>query len=106
MYDPPLTQSGSARLGIMRETEDGFRIANEDLRLRGAGDLLGVKQSGLPQFRIADLEVQEPLMKIAQDDARLLLERDPNLLEPRGKTARALLYLMDRDKAFLMLKVG
>jgi len=106
MYDPPLTQSGSARLGIMRETEDGFRIANEDLRLRGAGDLLGVKQSGLPQFRVADLEMQEPLMKIAQDDARLLLERDPNLLEPRGKAARALLYLMDRDKAFLMLKVG
>ncbi len=106
MYDPPLTQSGAARLGIMRETEDGFRIADEDLRLRGAGDLLGVKQSGLPQFRVADLEVQEPLMKIAQDDARLLLERDPNLLEPRGKAARALLYLMDRDKAFMMLKVG
>ncbi|MBL1436303.1 MAG: ATP-dependent DNA helicase RecG [Rhodobacteraceae bacterium] len=106
MYDPPLTQSGAARLGIMRETEDGFRIADEDLRLRGAGDLLGVKQSGLPQFRVADLETQEPLMKIAQDDARLLLERDPNLLEPRGKAARALLYLMDRDKAFLMLKVG
>jgi ATP-dependent DNA helicase RecG len=106
MYDPPLTQSGLARLGIMRETEDGFRIADEDLRLRGAGDLLGVKQSGLPQFRVADLEHQEPLMKIAQDDARLLLEMDPNLLETRGKAARALLYLMDRDKAFLMLKVG
>lgn len=106
MYDPPLTQSGQARLGIMRETEDGFRIANEDLRLRGAGDLLGVKQSGLPQFRVADLEHQEPLMKIAQDDARLLLEQDPNLLEPRGKAARALLYLMDRDKAFFMLNVG
>ncbi len=106
MYDPPLTQSGLARLGIMRETEDGFRIADEDLRLRGAGDLLGVKQSGLPQFRVADLEQQEPLMKIAQDDARLLLEMDPNLLKTRGKAARALLYLMDRDKAFLMLKVG
>ena len=106
MYDPPLTQSGLARLGIMRETEDGFRIADEDLRLRGAGDLLGVKQSGLPQFRVANLEQQEPLMKIAQDDARLLLEMDPNLLETRGKAARALLYLMDRDKAFLMLKVG
>ncbi len=106
MYDPPLTQSGLARLGIMRETEDGFRIADEDLRLRGAGDLLGVKQSGLPQFRVADLEHQAPLMKIAQDDARLLVEQDPNFLETRGKAARSLLYLMDRDKAFLMLKVG
>ncbi len=106
MYDPPLTQSAQARLAIMRETEDGFRIADEDLRLRGAGDLLGVKQSGLPQFRIADLELQENLMRVAQDDARLLLERDPDLTSERGSAARVLLYLLDRDKAFLMLKVG
>jgi len=106
MYDPPLTESGLARLKIMRETEDGFKIADEDLRLRGAGDLLGVQQSGLPKFRVADLEVQENLMRIAQDDARLLLERDPMLTGMRGEAARALLYLMDRDKAFLMLKVG
>ena len=106
MYDPPLTEGGSARLKIMRETENGFVIADEDLRLRGAGDLLGVQQSGLPQFRIADLEVQADLMRIAQDDARLLLERDPELTSARGVAARALLYLMDRDKAFKMLKVG
>lgn len=106
MYDQPLTQSGAARLKIMRETEDGFEIANEDLRLRGAGDLLGVQQSGLPQFRVADLEVQADLMRIAQDDARLLLERDPDLTSKRGNAARVLLYLMDQDKAFLMLKVG
>ncbi len=106
MYDPPLTQGATARLKIMRETEDGFVIANEDLRLRGAGDLLGVKQSGLPQFRIGDLEMQGDLMELAQNDARLLLERDPDLDSARGKAARVLLYLMDRDKAFLMLKHG
>ena len=106
MYDPPLTESGMARLKIMRETEDGFRIADEDLRLRGAGDLLGVQQSGLPKFRVADLEMQSDLMKVAQDDARLLLERDAMLTSERGEAARALLYLMDCDKAFLMLKVG
>ncbi len=106
IYDPPLSQNGMARLKIMRETEDGFRIADEDLRLRGAGDLLGVQQSGLPKFHIADLEVQSELMRTAQDDARLLLERDPELDGARGQAARVLLYLMDRDKAFLLLKVG
>ena len=67
------------RLEILRETEDGFRIAEEDLRLRGAGDLIGVQQSGLPRFRIADLETQAELMRMAQDDSRLLLAQDPEL---------------------------
>ncbi len=106
MFDSPLTQGGTARLKIMRETQDGFRIADEDLRIRGAGDLLGLKQSGLPNFRVADLESQADLMEIAQDDARLLLTMDPDLTSPRGQAIRALLYLMDRDRAILLLSVG
>ena len=90
----------------MRETEDGFAIAEEDLRLRGAGDLLGVQQSGLPRFRIADLETQPDLMRTAQDDARLLLHTDPGLTSPRGQAARVLLYLLERDQAIAMLTAG
>jgi ATP-dependent DNA helicase RecG len=106
LYDPPLGETARARLEIMRATEDGFRIAEEDLRLRGAGDLIGVAQSGLPRFRIADLEVQADLMRIAQDDSRLLLDQDPELASPRGEAMRTLLYLMERDKAIRMLSVG
>jgi ATP-dependent DNA helicase RecG len=106
LYDPPLGEIARARLEIMRATEDGFAIAEEDLRLRGAGDLLGVQQSGLPRFRIADLETQAELMRIAQDDARLLLARDPDLSGPRGEAIRVLLYLLERDKAIRLLSVG
>jgi ATP-dependent DNA helicase RecG len=106
LYGTPLGETARARLAIMRETEDGFRIAEEDLRLRGAGDLLGVQQSGLPRFRIADLESQAELMRMAQDDSRLLLDQDPALASPRGQAARTLLYLMQRDKAIRMLSVG
>jgi len=106
VYDPPLGETARARLGILRETEDGFRIAEEDLRLRGAGDLLGTAQSGLPRFRVADLESQAELMRIAQDDARMLLARDPGLASPRGEAARTLLHLLERDKAILLLGVG
>jgi ATP-dependent DNA helicase RecG len=90
----------------MRATEDGFRIAEEDLKLRGAGDLIGVAQSGLPRFRIADLGTQGELLRIAQDDSRLLLDQDPELASPRGEAVRTLLYLMERDKAIRMLSVG
>ncbi len=106
MYSGQLGETASARLQIMRETNDGFKIAEEDLRLRGAGDVLGVAQSGLPKFRIADLETQTALMKIAQKDARSLLAQDPKLDSPRGKAARTLLYLMDQEKAFQMISVG
>jgi ATP-dependent DNA helicase RecG len=106
MYDPPLGAAARARLEIMRETEDGFRIAEEDLRLRGAGDLLGVAQSGLPRFRIADLERQADLMRAAQDDARLLVATDPDLEGARGQAMRVLLYLMEREKAARLLATG
>ncbi|MEM8869355.1 MAG: ATP-dependent DNA helicase RecG [Pseudomonadota bacterium] len=106
MYQVPLTRSAEARLSIMRETEDGFRIAEEDLRLRGAGDVLGVAQSGLPKFRIADLEKQADLMMIAQSDARTFLEQDPQLTSSRGKAVRVALYLMEADQAIRLLAVG
>ena len=106
LYGGPLSENGRARLQIMRESEDGFRLAEEDLRLRGAGDLLGVKQSGLPRFRIADLERQSALMKMAQDDARLVLTRDPELTSERGKALRLLLHLHDRDHAASFLGGG
>jgi len=99
LYAPPLGETARARLHIMRETEDGFRIAEEDLKIRGAGDLLGVRQSGLPKFRIADLEQDGELMRIAQDDARLVLSQDPDLSRERGASLRVLLYLHDRDAA-------
>ena len=106
LYDPPLGETAKARLEIMRATEDGFRIAEEDLKLRGAGDLIGVAQSGLPRFRIADLGTQGELLRIAQDNSRLLLDQDPELASPRGEAVRTLLYLMERDKAIRMLSVG
>ena len=106
IYTPPLTQTAEARLSILRETEDGFRIAEEDLRLRGAGDLIGVAQSGLPRFRIADMEAQTDLMALAQQDARLALSRDPDLSSDRGSALKTMLYLMEADRAIRMLAVG
>ncbi|MEM7059569.1 MAG: ATP-dependent DNA helicase RecG [Pseudomonadota bacterium] len=106
MYAPPLGETAQARLQIMRETEDGFRIAEEDLRLRGAGDLLGTAQSGLPRFRIADLARDTGLMELARDDARLFLNEDPDLASTRGKSLVNLLYLMGRDFSVRLLKAG
>ena len=90
----------------MRESEDGFLIAEEDLRLRGAGEFLGVRQSGLPEFRVADLEAHGDLLQIARDDARLVLEKDPKLETPRGQNLRTLLYLFERDAAVNYLRSG
>lgn len=99
-------ETARARLSIMRETEDGFRIAEEDLRLRGGGEVLGTRQSGLPDFRLADLSVHGELLAQARDDARLLLERDPKLETPRGRALRVLLYLFERDVAIRYLRSG
>ncbi len=106
LYQPPLSETGMKRLTTLRETEDGFRISEVDLEMRGAGDVLGTAQSGLPRFRIADLERQAGLMATAQDDARKLLLDDPTLTSDRGKAARALLYLMKQDQAIQLISVG
>jgi ATP-dependent DNA helicase RecG len=106
MYVPPLGEAARARLSIMRETEDGFRIAEEDLRLRGAGDVLGTAQSGLPKFRIAVLESDAALMALARDDARMVMASDPDLARDRGKALKTLLYLMERDDSIRLMKGG
>lgn len=106
LYDAPLGETAARRLKLMRDTEDGFRIAEEDLAIRGAGDVIGTAQSGLPRFRLADIERQANLMAIAQSDARKLLADDPQLLSPRGQAARVLLWLMEQDKAIRLIRVG
>ncbi|HUD52557.1 ATP-dependent DNA helicase RecG [Parvibaculum sp.] len=106
LYQTPLGETAAARIKIMRETEDGFRIAEEDLRLRGAGELLGTRQSGLPTFRLADVERQGELLAAAYDDARMILDRDPELESERGKALRVLLYLFERDEAIRYLRSG
>jgi ATP-dependent DNA helicase RecG len=106
LYRAPLGETATRRLQVLRETEDGFRIAEEDLAIRGAGDLIGTAQSGLPKFRVADLEGQTALMSIAQSDARTLLDRDPEMISPRGQSARVLLWLMEQEKAIGLISVG
>jgi ATP-dependent DNA helicase RecG len=106
LYQAPLGATAKARLAIMRETEDGFRIAEEDLRLRGEGDVLGTRQSGLPGFRIARVEVHGNLIGAARDDAALALARDPTLTTPRGTALRQLLYLFERDEAIRLIRAG
>ncbi|MCK0166472.1 ATP-dependent DNA helicase RecG [Jannaschia sp. S6380] len=106
LYRAPLGDTAEARLRILRETEDGFRISEEDLALRGAGDVIGTAQSGLPRFRVADLERQAGLMELASSDARALLQRDPDLSSARGKAARLLLWLTEQERALRLLSVG
>ncbi|HEX8193101.1 MAG TPA: ATP-dependent DNA helicase RecG [Allosphingosinicella sp.] len=101
-----LSETGRARLALMRETNDGFRIAEEDLRLRGAGEILGTRQSGEAQFRLASPEQINELAQTASDDARLLVDRDGGLEGERGRAARVLLYLFERDSAVALLRSG
>jgi len=101
-----LSEVGRERLALMRETQDGFRLAEEDLRLRGGGELLGTRQSGDTPFRIATLEQIQRLLPLAHDDARLLIERDGGLASERGEAARLLLYLFERDWGVQLLRGG
>ncbi|MEX0752508.1 MAG: ATP-dependent DNA helicase RecG [Xanthobacteraceae bacterium] len=106
LYKAPLGETAKARLAILRETEDGFRIAEEDLRLRGEGDVLGTRQSGMPGFRLAQMEFHSPLLGPARDDAALILARDPKLASPRGQALRHLLYLFEKDEAVRLIQAG
>lgn len=106
LYQSPLSEAGQRRLEVLRETEDGFRIAETDLEMRGYGDLIGTAQSGVPRFRVADLERQTGLMAVAQSDARALLNDDPGLRSARGEAARKLLWLMRQDEAIRLISVG
>ncbi|WP_294540188.1 ATP-dependent DNA helicase RecG [uncultured Rhodoblastus sp.] len=106
LYCQPLGDTARARLEILRDTEDGFRIAEEDLRLRGEGEVLGARQSGAPGFRIARLDLHAALLRMARDEAERVLEQDPQLTGARGETLRLLLYLFERDSALRLLRAG
>lgn len=106
LYKGPLGETAKARLNILRETEDGFRIAEEDLRLRGEGEVLGTRQSGAPTFRVADVQFHADLLEMARKEARLILERDPDMEDGRGASLRVLLYLFGLDEAIRFLKAG
>ncbi|WP_019223494.1 ATP-dependent DNA helicase RecG [Bartonella rattaustraliani] len=106
LYKEPLSKMATTRLNIIRSTEDGFKIAEEDWRLRGEGELLGTKQSGIPEFHIANLAIHSDLLSIARKEARLFLQRDPHLSSERGQALRLLLYLFGRDDAMRLLRAG
>ncbi len=106
LYKGPLSENGRSRLSILRDSEDGFLIAEEDLKLRGEGELLGTRQSGTPGFRIASLEAHGDLLEIARKDAAYVIERDPDLTSERGEALRTLLYLYRRDEAIRFLRAG
>ena len=106
MYRAHMNEGAERRLTTLRDTEDGFKIAEVDLEMRGAGDLIGTAQSGMPRFRVADMESQSALMKVAQRDARKLLNDDQTLKTQRGQAARALLWLMEQDQAIRLISVG
>ncbi|MCK5659212.1 MAG: ATP-dependent DNA helicase RecG, partial [Alphaproteobacteria bacterium] len=106
LHPPHVSDIARKRLTTLRDTEDGFVIAEEDLKLRGAGEVLGTRQSGWPEFRLANPEFHGSLIKTAFDEARLILNKDPHLLSPRGLALRTLLYLFERDQAIKYLRSG
>lgn len=106
LYKGPLGETATARLKILRESEDGFRLAEEDLRLRGAGDVLGAAQSGFPRFQLADITAHGELLAASRDDAQLIIDKDGALTSKRGEALRTLLYLFGRDDAVKLLRAG
>ena len=106
LYEPPLGETARARIDVLRKTDDGFAIAEEDLRLRGGGEALGTRQSGMPAFRLARFPEHGDLLEIARTDAKLALERDPDLTGPRSGALRTLLYLFEREEGVRMLRSG
>ncbi|WP_310620435.1 ATP-dependent DNA helicase RecG [Flexibacterium corallicola] len=106
LFKPPLSKTAAARLNILRQTNDGFLIAEEDLRLRGEGELLGTRQSGLPGFKVGDIQIHAQLMETARDDAKLIVANDPMLKSPRGEALRSLLYLFSKNEAMKLLQAG
>jgi ATP-dependent DNA helicase RecG len=106
IWAPPLGETAKERLKTLRETDDGFVIAERDLELRGAGELLGTRQSGMVEFRIADLTAHGELLAAARDDAKMILAKDPDLKSSRGEALRVLLYLFERDEAVRYLRTG
>lgn len=106
LFPPRLGETAQKRLQTIRNTEDGFIIAEEDLKLRGAGEILGTKQSGLPHFRLTDLSLHNELLQAARDDAKLMINKDAELTSARGQALRYLLYLFERDVAVKYLRSG
>lgn len=106
LYAPKISQVAQERLKIIRETNDGFKIAEEDLILRGAGDVLGTRQSGLPDFAFVDISAHRELMRSARDDVKWILHHDPKLESERGKALRVLLYLFGYDESLQFIKAG
>jgi ATP-dependent DNA helicase RecG len=106
LYHPPLNAAARQRLGTLRRTEDGFRIAEADLELRGPGEVLGTRQSGLPQLRFADLAAHADLLEAARGDAEAVLAQDPGLRSPRGRALQLLLHLFERQEALPLLAAG
>jgi len=106
LYKTPLGEVAGQRLQMMERTEDGFEIAEKDLELRGGGEVLGARQSGLPEYRVANVPNFEDLLGAAHDDARLLLAKDPELESPRGQAIRTLLYLFEADEAVRLFRAA
>jgi ATP-dependent DNA helicase RecG len=106
LYRKPLSEAAQTRLSVMKSTEDGFVIAEEDLKLRGGGEVLGTRQSGLPEFRVARLPEDEALLQAARDEVRLTLFRDPELAGPHAEELKLLLYLFERDDAIKLMRAG